>query len=300
MRFIRPVAMLAALGASPAMAQGMGEAEARDLYAAGGFPISADGRNPTNRCGKPANPRITFVDVNGDGRKDALFIDQGACYGADGRWFSIATKDANGRWRQVAGATGTTRTTGTTSNGWFDLLWTSGGKAVPLRYDGTRYAPVEPGKAAPPTAPSSSPKAVAQAPTGDAAIFRAAGFVQVKGQWRSECGVDVPPDAAYDPGTIESRRDLNGDGRPEAVVTEGTTFCYGMTGQGYWIVSQRADGGWTLITQNTGIAEFLATRGVGGWPDISVGGPGFCFSVERWNGRAYVPHRREYEGKPCK
>lgn len=37
-----------------------------------------------------------------------------------------------------------------------------------------------------------------------------------------------------------------------------------------------------------------------GWPDISVGGPGFCFPVERWNGKEYKLHRFEYEGKRCK
>jgi len=94
-------------------------------------------------------------------------------------------------------------------------------------------------------------------------------------------------------------KDLNGDGRPEAIVTEGTTFCYGMTGQAFWLVSEQADGGWKLITNEIGIPEFLTTRGVGGWPDISVGGPGFCFPVMRWNGRAYATHRMAYEGKPC-
>jgi len=44
----------------------------------------------------------------------------------------------------------------------------------------------------------------------------------------------------------------------------------------------------------------LKTRGAGGWPDILVGGPGFCFPVERWNGKAYELHRFEYEGKRCK
>ena len=46
--------------------------------------------------------------------------------------------------------------------------------------------------------------------------------------------------------------------------------------------------------------EFLATKGVGGWPDLSLGGPGFCFAVMRWNGRAYVFNRNEYEGKRCR
>ena len=40
--------------------------------------------------------------------------------------------------------------------------------------------------------------------------------------------------------------------------------------------------------------------GAMGWPDISVGGPGFCFPVQRWNGREYKLQRWEYEGKACK
>jgi hypothetical protein len=48
------------------------------------------------------------------------------------------------------------------------------------------------------------------------------------------------------------------------------------------------------------VAEILATKGAGGWPDISVGGPGFCFPVFRWNGTAYANHRLEYQGKPCR
>jgi hypothetical protein len=49
----------------------------------------------------------------------------------------------------------------------------------------------------------------------------------------------------------------------------------------------------------SGIPEFLRTKGAGGWPDISIGGPGFCFPVARWNGKVYAQHRFEYEGKRC-
>jgi len=35
-------------------------------------------------------------------------------------------------------------------------------------------------------------------------------------------------------------------------------------------------------------------------PDMSVGGPGFCFPVLRWNGKAYVQNRYQYEGKACR
>ena len=62
-----------------------------------------------------------------------------------------------------------------------------------------------------------------------AAIFKAAGFVKKGTTWRSECGLE-DPSASYSPGTIAEYRDINGDGRPDALVTEGGTFCYGHTG----------------------------------------------------------------------
>ncbi|MHB1214451.1 MAG: hypothetical protein ACYCY9_05630 [Thiobacillus sp.] len=128
-----------------------------------------------------------------------------------------------------------------------------------------------------------------------AAVFRAAGAVQHKGMWLI-CADDPNPGGA----TIESVRDLNGDGRPEAVVTEGGIYCYGHAGTGFQLLSKQADGSWRVMTRDSGIPEFLKTRGTGGWPDISVGGPGFCFPVERWNGKAYKLNRFEYEGKRCK
>ncbi len=127
------------------------------------------------------------------------------------------------------------------------------------------------------------------------AVFKAAGAVQRKDIWVM-CADDPDSSGAM----IESVRDLNGDGRPEAVVTEGGTFCYGHAGTGYQLLSKQADGKWRAMSGGSGIPEFLKTKGVGGWPDISVGGPGFCFPVERWNGKAYALHRFEYEGKRCK
>lgn len=131
-----------------------------------------------------------------------------------------------------------------------------------------------------------------------AAAFQAAGFKLQSGQWRG-CG-DPGGGTSYGPGTIETVRDLNGDGRPEAVIVETSTYCFGMTGTGYTIVSQQPGGKWKKITASQGIAMFLPTKGVGGWPDIEIGGPGFCFPVARWNGREYVFNRYQYEGKPCR
>lgn len=308
--------------AATALAQtpNMTRDEARLLYAAGGFPISADDKGPTNRCGQPANPKITFMDLNGDKKADALFTDQGACYGPDQRWFAMATRDAAGTWRGVGGFPGTANSTSVGRNGWLILTWTSKGSVQTLSYNGQTYAvggavttspPPAVAKTAPapkpsvalavkPVAPVATPAPAAQsAAARDAAIFRAAGFKQTKRGWESGCD-DPSAGAAYGAGAIEQVKDLNGDGRPDAVVIESGSYCYGNTGQAFWLVSQQANGTWKLLYNETGIAEFLATKGVGGWPDISVGGPGFCFPVVRWNGTAYKLNRNAYEGKACR
>lgn len=133
-------------------------------------------------------------------------------------------------------------------------------------------------------------------PADEAAAFKAAGFKLNGKQWRA-CDDPAP---SYTPGKIEQLADINGDGRLEAVITEGSTNCYGSAEVGYSVVSQQANGTWKLMAQGNGMVTFLAAKGVGGWPDIEVGGPGFCFPVLRWNGKEYVLHGHEYEGKPCR
>lgn len=142
--------------------------------------------------------------------------------------------------------------------------------------------------------------AAAEAPAAEqAAIFQAAGFKRHGSAWKSG-NCEGSESESYSPGTIGRYEDLNGDGRPEAVVSEGGAICYGMTGMHFWLVSKQANGGWKMIHQETAMPEFLGARGAGGWPDILMGGPGFCFPVWRWNGRAYALNRFEYGGKSCK
>jgi hypothetical protein len=129
------------------------------------------------------------------------------------------------------------------------------------------------------------------------AAFRAAGFTRVGAEWRN---CDDPGTASYTPGEIEQSGDFNGDGRPVAVIVEGSTYCLGMTGTGFSLVSKQTDGSWKLLTGNTGVLSFLDAKGSGGWPDISVGGPGFCFPVERWDGKEYKARGFEYQGKSCR
>lgn len=133
-----------------------------------------------------------------------------------------------------------------------------------------------------------------------AAVFKAAGAVQRKGAWVI-CEPPADSGAPASPGaTIDAVRDLNGDGRPEAVVSDSGSFCYGHAGMGFQLLSKQANGSWKVMAGNNGMPEFLKTKGKDGWPDISVGGPGFCFPVERWNGKEYALNRFEYQGKRCK
>ncbi len=134
-------------------------------------------------------------------------------------------------------------------------------------------------------------------PADSSAAFKAAGFTLKGKDWRSDCDDGSP---SYTPASLDQVADFNGDGRPEALISEGGTNCYGATGAGYRLVSKQADGSWKLVTGGTGMVTILGSKGVGGWPDIEVGGPGFCFPVERWNGKEYKLHGYQYEGKACK
>ena len=120
-------------------------------------------------------------------------------------------------------------------------------------------------------------------------IFKAVGFSKTKNGWEGNC----------DTGEITTYKDLNGDGRKDAVISDYSTMCYGNTGVGYHIVAQQKHGQWKMIVKEAGIPEFLKTKGKDGWPDIENGGPGFCFEVLRWNGQEYKVHRYEYNGKTC-
>jgi hypothetical protein len=293
----------------------MSRSEAAELYSAAGFPIVMN--QPVNRCGKPAKPRVTFIDINGDKRPEALFVDADAqCYPLSGRYFAVLTKEG-GAWRPIVSGTGTIQALSTQTRGWLDMRITDSGCARSHRYDGRTYAAASEcsGQAltlAPQAAqsakaqsaqpaPAPSPVKAATAslqPVDEAAAFKAAGFTKRGGAWHSGC--NDPGTPSYQAGRIDQVADLNGDGLPEAVLTEGGTFCYGNTGEGFWLVTKLTNGSWKVVTNSTGIAEFLKTKGTDGWPDLSVGGPGFCFPVERWNGKEYKLHRWEYEGKTCK
>jgi hypothetical protein len=127
------------------------------------------------------------------------------------------------------------------------------------------------------------------------AMFAAAGGVRRGKAWtmcREDAGATM---------RIDLMRDLNGDGRKDVIVVEDSARCYGGDGRSFVLLAAQPGGRWKKMLGSVGVAEVLdQRRGVANWPDISVGGPGFCFPVLRWNGRDYANHRREYLGKPCR
>ena len=261
----------------------MSQVEGVQLFEAGGFKVA--GGKAINVCGTASQPKFAFMDLNGDGALEAAAVDKNpSCYGGDGLWFTLLAKGKDGRWRAIARDNGALGFETSRTNGWLDLRVTAD-CVRNWKYAGDGYQR--------PAACSPASFAKTEASSGvtvadRTAAMRAAGFVSQGGRW---LGGEGACEAVIEPSDI---RDLNGDGRLEMVITESGSFCYGHTGQGFYIM-ERAGSGWRTLFQSQGIPEFLPTKGAGGWPDIVLGGPGFCFPVVRYNGKTYAVHRQKEE-----
>lgn len=116
-----------------------------------------------------------------------------------------------------------------------------------------------------------------------AAAFQAAGFRHWPQGW-TRCLEDES--ASHMWARLEVA-DLNGDGAPEAWIREGSTVCYGATGEATVLLT-RKPAGWSVLLDEVGIAAERKTR-MKGWPDIEVGGPGFEKPpLYRFDGTKYV------------
>ena len=281
--------MVGLMTAGAAAAQGrMSPQEAMQLAGAAGFTMR--GNQAYNACGRPTQPRFAFADLNGDGRPEAIAAEvDAACYGAGGESFAVLWRDPAGTWIKVGAGRGRIMLLQSRTAGWRDYTLEGPGCQRVWSYDAAQRGyfspkpcPGESGYRRANAATAPPPKPAVSVPADRAAAFRAAGVTPVGGRYLAcdksqEMQIEI--------------RDLNGDGRPDAVITDGGTECYGMTGQGFTLVTNDANGAWRRLYQSQGIPTFQASRGVGGWPDIENGGPGFCHPVMRWNGRDYVTVR---------
>ena len=206
---------------------------------------------------------------------------------------SIAWRQRNGVWAWLFRGRGTLSVDAKSSNGWRDLHLKTKCDTL-FQHDADRYQPASYCQADGTPLP-------APTPADFAAAFTAAGLVRQNGTWTSCTDDDTGQSSAeIQNGDV---RDINGDGVNDLIITEGSEACYGNTGTGYHIMTRDAGGAWIKLASDTGIPTFLPTavKTPGGWPDIEVGGPGFCFPVERWNGQAYVQYRNhEYDKGACK
>ncbi len=265
----------------------LGLAEGQQMFEAAGYRIGNG--TALNLCGRPAKPQFTFKDLNGDKFPEAIGVDNdAACYG--GPFVTIVYRQPNGVWAWLFRERGTATFGTKTTQGWLDMTL-QGKCATPYVYDGTTY--VQNGAcAAAVYAPLPAPADFDQA-------FQAAGMVKKNGHWTG-CADDENGSAQIDNGNY---RDINQDGTNDLVITDSGTFCYGNTGQGFVIMTQGPDKRWQRLYSSPGIPTFVKTavKTPGGWPDLEVGGPGFCFPINRWNGKDYVFNRNhEYEKGACK
>jgi hypothetical protein len=120
------------------------------------------------------------------------------------------------------------------------------------------------------------------------AIFETLGFVL------SEDGRDLVDGTCGQPVNRAVRfEDLNADGTDEVIVDYGNACISGMAGTSVMVFIRDAGGGLRGHLGVPGlIAEVLASE-PGAYPNLLIGGPGFCFAVWGWDGEGYAFLRNE-------
>ncbi len=117
----------------------------------------------------------------------------------------------------------------------------------------------------------------------------------------SALGLAVAPDGASlvdtacrQPASADPQfPDLNEDGVPEVLIVYGNTCMSGMAGASVVLFVKKTDGSFGTNLGFPGISAAPMETRHEGWPDLLIGGPGFCFPVWRWNGSEYVADHDE-------
>jgi hypothetical protein len=87
--------------------------------------------------------------------------------------------------------------------------------------------------------------------------------------------------------------DLDGDGTNEVVVDFGNACTSGLAGTSVALFVRDLAGRLRPSLGVPGLIAEIRPRERGGFPDLLIGGPGFCFGVWQWTGEAYQHARNE-------
>ena len=175
--------LLAALCPATAQKQPMTSAGVLQLMEAAGMSLRAG--KILNPCGRPTGPKVKFIDLNGDGRDEAVTQDRDpACYGpTPGVQSKLLVQDSSGRWVLIAAALGIIKPLGTRSNGWADFtlegkgcqpVWRFGGRVYEAKPCAGAAAPAvaaAPAQKPPSAAPSAIPAPIAPDPDDQLSLF---------------------------------------------------------------------------------------------------------------------------------
>lgn len=89
-------------------------------------------------------------------------------------------------------------------------------------------------------------------------------------------------------GAVATFSDWNGDGNKEVLVVFGNSCTSGMAGSSVVLfIKDSAAAGYSTNLGFPGSSADPQSTGNLGYPDLLIGGPGFCFPLWRWNGREY-------------
>ncbi|GAB4067255.1 hypothetical protein KHC28_04470 [Ancylobacter sonchi] len=184
------VVLLAGLVVSllPAGAQVRDGADALQLMTAAG--MSLKGGKVVNPCGRPTDPKVKFIDLDGDGRQEAVSQDRDpACYGAKpGIQSKVLARDRAGRWVAIGTVPGVVKPLGTRAHGWADFTLEGKGCQPVWHFDRQRYQAANCPPVAPPVA------AVPAKPAAPAAASPAAAEPNVVSSKPAVSGVPGPAD----------------------------------------------------------------------------------------------------------
>ncbi len=162
--------LLAALPPRAAAQQAISPADALQLLSAAG--MSTSNGKVINPCNRATEPKVKFIDLNGDGQPEAVTQDRdAACYGPDpGYQSKVLVRDVSGRWQAILVMLGVFEPLETRSKGWMDFANASGTCHPTYKYNGRMYVATGCGIApAPWEAPHGADAAIPQpnAPTAD-------------------------------------------------------------------------------------------------------------------------------------